>query len=81
MYIFKCNSTIGDKEQKSNRELYTKIPGMPTVETLPISSYLSPSLSTLELEELLVPEKLLEKNASWCMDIVTATDRYIYVYV
>jgi hypothetical protein len=54
---------------------------MSIVETLPLSSYLSQSLSTLELEELLVPEKLLEKNASWCMDIVTATDRYIYVYV
>jgi site-specific DNA-cytosine methylase len=84
---FKCNNTIQDNNVdikggsrgvnslNSSRELFTKIPGQVTVETPPLSAYLSEFLTTLELEELLVPEKLLEKNASWCMDIVTATDR------
>lgn len=70
-----CDVSSHVSKKRSSRELHTKIPGQLVVETLPLSSYLSQSLSTLQLEELLVPQTLLEKNASWCMDIVTANDR------
>jgi tRNA (cytosine38-C5)-methyltransferase len=59
----------------SSRRIYTSIPGQLSMPAVPLSSYISQSLSLPEIENLLVPEKLLEKNASWCMDIVTAKDK------
>ena len=66
-------SEEGSQMKKST--IYTAIPGsLPTRSSCstvaPLRSYLSGSLSIDEIERLVVPETLLAKNASWCMDIV-----------
>lgn len=55
-------------------DLLTSIPGVLPTPPLPLSSYLSDSFTPADISELLVPDKSLEKNASWCMDVVTADE-------
>ena len=55
--------------------VYTSIPGLSIIEKNEIKSYLLYYTKT-DLEQLYVPQKLLEKNASWCMDIVSINDKY-----
>ena len=52
----------------------TSIPGFSATPPRSLESYLAESLPFTEIETLLVPAKSLEKNASWCLDIVTPDD-------
>ena len=55
--------------------VHTSIPGLENIEINEIKSYLM-EYSLEETQELFVPENLLEKNASWCMDLVKENDKY-----
>ena len=55
--------------------VHTSIPGLENKEINEIKSYLL-EYSLEKTQELLVPENLLEKNASWCMDLVKENDKY-----
>lgn len=65
---------ISEGNQMKKSTILTAIPGFPTISSSTtvahLRSYLSGSLSIDEIERLVVPETLLAKNASWCMDIV-----------
>jgi site-specific DNA-cytosine methylase len=52
------------------------IPGVAPRNPIALSAYLNDSLSPSELGDLIMTEKDLEKNASWCLDIVSPMDNY-----
>ena len=58
------------------RTVDTSIPGFLATPPRSLKSYLAESLPLTEIESLLVPAKSLEKNASWCLDIVTPDDTH-----
>ena len=60
---------------KSNMDVLTSIPNQKIYEINDLNYYvLNQTLANIEV--LLVPEKSLEKNASWCLDIATKNDKY-----
>lgn len=59
-----------------DRTVRTCIPGVAPKDPIALTAYLSESLSPSELMNLTMTEKDLEKNASWCLDIVSPTDTY-----
>jgi site-specific DNA-cytosine methylase len=58
------------------RTVRASIPGLSPTPPRPLKSYLDDSLPLTDIERLLVPAKSLEKNASWCLDIVTPNDTH-----
>ena len=58
------------------RTVRASIPGLSSTPPRPLKSYLADSLPLADIERLLVPAKSLEKNASWCLDIVTPNDTH-----
>lgn len=58
------------------RTVDTSIRGFRATPPRSLESYLAESLPLTEIETLLVPAKSLEKNASWCLDIVTPDDTH-----
>jgi site-specific DNA-cytosine methylase len=58
------------------RTVRASIPGLLPTPPRPLKSYLADSLPLADIERLLVPAKSLEKNASWCLDIVTPNDTH-----
>lgn len=58
-----------------DRTVRTCIPGVVPIDPVALSSYLSDSLSVTEMGDLIMTEKSLEKNASWCLDIVSPDDK------
>jgi site-specific DNA-cytosine methylase len=59
-----------------DRTVRTCIPGIAPKDPIALSAYLNDSLSSSELGDLIMTEKDLEKNASWCLDIVSPMDSY-----
>lgn len=58
------------------RTVRASIPGLSPTPPRPLKSYLADSLPLADIERLLVTAKSLEKNASWCLDIVTPNDTH-----
>ena len=69
-----CTSVVST--DKGSRYVRTCIPGVENIMPKQLVNYLSDILSTSEVESLLLSEQSLQKNASWCLDIVTSDDTY-----
>lgn len=70
-------SATSEKSSIENvRTVRASIPGLSPTPPRPLKSYLADSLTLADIERLLVPAKSLEKNASWCLDIVTPNDTH-----
>jgi site-specific DNA-cytosine methylase len=62
--------------ERVDRTVRTCIPGVAPKDPVALSAYLNDSLSPSALGDLILTEKDLEKNASWCLDIVSPMDNY-----
>ena len=69
---------VVESTQNSSSVIHVRkcIPGVDSIKPKQLVNYLSDVLSPLEVESLLVSEQSLQKNASWCLDIVTSDDTY-----
>ena len=70
------SSSAVNNTDKDSRYVRTCIPGIENIKPKQLLNYLSDVLSLPEIENLLLSEQLLQKNASWCLDIVTSNDTY-----
>jgi tRNA (cytosine38-C5)-methyltransferase len=74
-YLIAVRNGVFEGHQANSDAIFHNIPTMAPIAAPQISEFLDEVTDERGFESLLVPKSLLEKSASWCLDIVRGRDR------